>query len=224
MCPTHAEGKNVNDAVRKELKRRHLIDEDDRTFPRLVPLQWTEAERADPNRYSGDEILQFHRNTGSLKAGTRVNASDTLDKLPSINPGNFATFAPATIELAKGDLIRATAKGKTLDSKHVVSNGSIYRIGGFDRSGNIKLTNGWTISKQFGHISHAIANTAYAAQGQTYNHVLIVQSAMSFPASNREAFYVAASPGRKTATIYTDENMHCAKLCSEAIRASPRSN
>src|ERR1019366_7075580 len=107
---------------------------------------WTEAERRDVSRYSGEEILQFHRNTGSFKAGQRVAASAVMDKLAGMNAANFAVYSPATIGLAPGDLIRATAKGKTMDGEHELSNGSIYRVKRFDR-GDIVLTNGWHVSK-----------------------------------------------------------------------------
>ena len=41
VCPTHAEGEQINDAVREELRKRGLIDRVDRVIKRLVPLQWT---------------------------------------------------------------------------------------------------------------------------------------------------------------------------------------
>jgi conjugative relaxase-like TrwC/TraI family protein len=219
VCPTHAEGQKITDEVRKTLKGQGLLGADDREFMRLVPLQWTEAERGDVQRYAGDEIFQFHRNSGDFKAGERVRAREVASATRPPKAGSFAAYTQSSIRLAKGDMIRMTANGKTKDGTHKLSNGAMYRIRRFNAGGDIELSNGWIIGKEFGFVAPGYVTTAQAAQGRTVDHVLIAQSAMSYPASSREGFYVAVSRGRKSATIYTDDKR---ELKQAVERSSPR--
>ena len=219
VSPTHAEGDKITTEVRRELKVQGLVASVDRQFPQLVPLQWTQAERGDARQYVGDEVLQFHRNSGDYKAGERAPAAIALASARPANPAHFAAYAKSTIDLAPGDLIRITAIGKTLDGKHELNNGAVYGVEGFTRSGDIALANGWIVAKDFGQIAHAYVSTAHASQGRTVDHVLIAQSAISYPASSQEGFYVAVSRGRKTATIYTDDKRD---LKEAVIRSDPR--
>ncbi len=67
------------------------------------------------------------------------------------------------------------------------------------------LANGWTVSKDYGHLAHGYVVTSHASQGKTVDRVFIGQSSDSLPASSREQFYVSVSRGREQATIYTDD-------------------
>ncbi len=203
VCPTHNAGREIDHAVRNELRSEKLLGAKDHDYLRLVSQQWTDAERGDVSRYSGDEILQFHRNTGAFKAGQRVAAEAVLKKLETLNPENFAVYKPASIQLAQGDLIRATARGFSADKQHELTNGANYRVKGF-RNGNIVLTNGWTIDRNFGHWAYAYSNTAYAAQGRSVNHAIVVQPSESLVASSRESTYVAFTRGKKSISIHVD--------------------
>jgi conjugative relaxase-like TrwC/TraI family protein len=219
VCPTHAEGRQITEAIRTELKAKGLLGDDEREFARLVPLQWTEAEKADATRYSGHEVLQFHRNTGDFKAGDRVHASDVLDRLPDIKSKHFAVYGQDSIRLSPGDAVRMTAAGRTFYGRHRFDNGSVYRVAGYTPEGDVELTNGWVLAKDVGHMCHNYVNTAYAAQGRTVRHVIVAQSAMSGPAASMESFYVAASRGKTSLTIWTDDK----RELKEAIqRSDPR--
>lgn len=217
VCPSHAEGGKITAQVRKELKGQGLLAAQDRVVTRLVPMQWTQAERGDASRYSGEEILQFHRNSGPFKAGQRVRAREALTQ--PLRPGNFAVYKQEELPLAAGDLLRITANGKTKDGAHRLNNGAPYRVAGFTKSGDIALSNGWVIGKEFGHLAHGYVTTAQGAQGRTVDHVLVAQSGLSSPAASREGFYVAVSRGRKSATIYTDDRRG---LLEDAQKCRPR--
>lgn len=219
VCPTHAEGGKITSEVRKELKKRGMIDASEREVTRLVPTQWTEAERGDRRQYTGDEVLQFHRNSGDFKAGERVAAADALDSQRPPIPSNFAVYRKESMCLAKGDLIRIVANGKSKDGKHKLNNGAVYACAGFTPAGDIALSNGWVLDKNFGTIDFAYVATAQASQGRTVDHVIVCQTGESYPASSREGFYVAVSRGRKSATIYTDDK----RELKEAVeRSNPR--
>jgi len=219
VSPTHAEGAKITAEVRRKLKEEGMVAGEDRHFTQLVPLQWTQAERGDARQYAGDEILQFHRNSGDYKAGDRVDSKTALASTRPLKPAHFAAYDKSTIDLAAGDLIRITANGKTVDGKHKLNNGAVYTVEGFTPGGDIALGNGWVVRKDFGQLAHAYVSTAHASQGRTVDHVLIAQSALSYPASSREGFYVSVSRGRKSATIYTDDKRD---LMEAVTRTQPR--
>jgi hypothetical protein len=219
VCPTHAEGAMVTLAVRQRLRERGSLDTAERTFERLVPLHWTQAERADRGSYGGDEIVQFHRNAGPFKAGERATAAAVLPLLNERLASCFTAYRADTIGLSRGDTVRVTANGKTGDRRHRLNNGAVYGVRGFTAGGDIALSNGWVLGRAFGHLAHGYVSTDYAAQGRTVDRVLIAQSGLSWPAASREGFYVAVSRGRRSATIYTDDK---AELREAAERSRPR--
>jgi conjugative relaxase-like TrwC/TraI family protein len=219
ICPTHAEGAKITAAVREELKAQGLVSGEEREFVQLVPTQWTEAERADPQQYTGEEILQLHRNSGDFKAGERVRAADAFDSMRPPKPANFAAFRQDAIRLAKGDLIRIAANGKTRDGRHKVDNGATYFVKGFTPAGDITLSNGWVLDKGFATFTHGVVNTIHAGQGRTVQHVIGVISADSYPATSREGFYVSASRGRKSLKLFTDDKRG---LLEAVQRSQPR--
>jgi len=221
MAPTHVEGRKVTDAVRSELKQRGLIDANEHVFARLVPLQWTQAERGDLDRYLGEEVLQFHRNCGPFKAGQRIRA-DSLFQFGHQSLENYAkhysVYAQDTIALSAGDVIRVGA-GKSVDGKHKLNNGAVYQVAGVTKDGDIKLSNGWVLGRDFGHISHSFVSTVQAAEGRTVDHAILVQSTISSRAASKESFYVAASRGRHSLTVFTDDRNELKEAIS---RSDPR--
>jgi hypothetical protein len=204
VCPTHKESALVVAEVRKQLKKRHLLKEDERTVRRLVPLQWTEAERADAGNYIGDEIIRFNRNVDGFRAGEQVLAGDVLDRLATIKPKYFTTFAAEDIGIAAGEVIRVGFNCKSLDGQQL-NNGACYRVKRFSRSGDLVLENGWMLSAGSGAAGYGYTSTAHASQGRTTDHLILVQSTMSHAAASRESFYVALSRGRKSAEVFTDD-------------------
>ena len=75
----------------------------------------------------------------------------------------------------------------------------------FTPEGDIITTKGWIIDRAYGHLDFGYARTAYSSQGSSVQRVIIAQSSESFPASNREGFYVAVSRGKESVTLYTDD-------------------
>ena len=111
--------------------------------------------------------------------------------------------------MAKGDLIRITRGGKSLDGKHRVYNGNVFKLQRFDREGNLVLQNGWKLDKSFGHVSPGYVVTSHSSQGKTVDNVMLVESQSSYAAASREQLYVSVSRGRKnppgsTRTILQD--------------------
>jgi len=203
VSPTHAEGERCTAEIRRLLKERGELASEERTFAVLENASLTQAERGDAINYHHGDILQFHQNAKRFTRGQRLIVNG--EPLPLEQAERFAVFHPHTLKLAAGDTIRVTHNGFTADGEHRLDNGSLYRIKDFDRQGNIVLDNGWTVAREFGHISHGYTVTSHASQGKTVDCVFVGQSSLSFPASSREQFYVSCSRGRKSVTVYCDD-------------------
>jgi len=203
VSPTHLEANWITGEIRSELKRLGKIAEKDRTFTALVNVNLTEAERRDPASYEPGDVLAFHQNARGHQKGERVSVDGR--PLPLSEAAKFQVFRPVRLELARGDLVRITRNGATADGKHRLNNGAVYGITGFSPTGDIQLTNGWTIGRNFGHIAYGYAVTSHASQGRTVDRVFVGASAASLPASSREQFYVSVSRGKQQAVIYTDD-------------------
>jgi conjugative relaxase-like TrwC/TraI family protein len=204
VAPTHIEGAEITADIRAKLKERGIVGKDEKAIETLVPLNWTEAERGDLERYDGTEVMQFHRNSGSFRAGDRIRVIDWKRGDSFSSPSHFSVYSKGSLPLAVGDVIRITANGKTLDDKHKLNNGATYQVKGFDEKGNVVLGNGWVVARDFGHMTHGYVTTSHASQGKTVDRVLIAMGHESRPAINAEQFYVSVSRGRDGATVYSD--------------------
>ena len=219
VVPTHAEAALVVTELRKQLKAEKLLGSDDQIVPRLVPLQWSEAQRGDLSHYSGDECLRFHRNVGAFKAGQQVKAGDVMDQLAGINPKYFSAFAEEQIPVAAGENVRIGFKCHTKDGRHTLNNGASYRVKSFTGKGDLVLHNGWVLDRNAGAVGQGYTSTAFVAEGRSADHLILVQSALSRPAINRESFYVALSRGVKSAEIFCEDR----RALREAVqRSDPR--
>lgn len=203
VSPTHWENGIVTSAIRTELKRCKQIGEKDTEVSVLRNANLTAAQRADRVNYSDGDTLVFHQNAAGFKKGDRLIVGDT--PLPLNLAERFTVFRPQKLELTEGDMIRITHNGSTKDGKHRLNNGAIFKIENFTKDGDIRLSNGWTVARDFGHLSHGYAATSHASQGKTVDTVFIAIAAGSLPAVSREGFYVACSRGRETARVYTDD-------------------
>lgn len=217
VAPTHAEGNEITAEIRSRLKEKGLVGQDERAFETLTATGWTEAERADPMRYTGEEVVQFIRNSGKHRAGDRIAAVDFSPA--ESRPEHFAAYLRGQTAIAAGDTIRITANGKSKDG-HRLNNGSLYAVKGFDKDGDIVLANGWTVGKGYGHFRHGYVSTSIGGQGKTVDRVLIAMGGESLPAINAEQFYVSVSRGREKATVFTD--LAPATLREAIRRSDPR--
>ncbi len=207
VSPTHSEIETITESIRSELKERGNLAKEGIVFNRLVPANLTEAERGDARNYETDKVdmIQFHKPAKGFPAGTRVATRNLDQPLPTDQAGKYQAYRIQPIRLAKGDLVRFTLGGKTLDGDHQIRNGSTYKIAGFTDQGDFEMENGWIVSKDYGHFRHGYVETSFGSQGKTVKHVLIGQSSESFAASNSEQIYVSTSRGRHSVTIYTDD-------------------
>jgi hypothetical protein len=87
----------------------------------------------------------------------------------------------------------------------------VYQLKGFTKKGDLKLTNGWIVGKDFGNLTHGYCQTSHVAQSKTVDRVFVAQSAASLGASSAEQFYVSVSRARDSVTIYTDDKARLAE-------------
>jgi ATP-dependent exoDNAse (exonuclease V) alpha subunit len=220
VAPTHVEGNEITAEIRGRLKERGLIDKDERTFETLVPLHWTDAQKGDLGQYDGSEVMRFHRNSGTFKAGDTVAFKDLRAGSKYKSPSHFSVYQEGRISLGVGDVLRITANGTTADGKHKLNNGSQYTVAGFSEGGDIILSNGWAVAKDYRNLAWGYTTTSWASQGRTVDRVLIAMGEESRAAINAEQFYVSVSRGRDQATIYT--NIPRDELREAVKRSDPR--
>lgn len=229
VSPTHAEGGLVTQEIRQQLKDRQLIGQQDRNYLSLRNRQLTEAEKQQAENYQSGDVLVFHQHgKGGIKAGNKLSVHEASENGLYAKDGKgidyniafseakkFTVYEPKELQVAEGDKLRITANGQSNEGKHLF-NGTTHYIEGFDKSGNIKLSNGSTISQDFGHINLGYVSTSHASQGKTADKVIISQSSATFRASSMEQFYVSASRGREAVSIYTDDKEHLRQSVSNS--------
>lgn len=219
IAPTHAEGRQISQAIRNELKERCLLGAIEHSLPRLISLNLTKAERADPAMIDAGDVIVFTQNAPGYKKGDRLVVTDTLPQDLAKYADRYQVTKLAEEGFSVGDPIRFTANGKTKDEMHRLNNGGIYRIADFTKEGDIVLDNNWVVSQNFGFIAPGYVVTSHASQGKTFNKVLISESSNSLAAASQEQLYVSVSRGKQEAIIFTDDKE---QLREAVTRSAPR--
>jgi conjugative relaxase-like TrwC/TraI family protein len=231
VAPTHAEIRHVTAAIRDTLKERGKLGTKEREFTSLRSRNLTEAERTDAHSYQTGEVIQFHQNAKGFKRGERVTVVDagaagasgatginvtrsdgSKAFLPFSETRKTQVYRPEKLALAEGDKLRITLNGYTRETRRGagkqgdrLNNGALYQVEGFTRQGDIKLTNGFVIPKDYGGLTHGYVVTSHASQGKTVDIPLVALGSESFAAANREQLYVSLSRGREAVRLYTDD-------------------
>ncbi|MFV0442772.1 MAG: MobF family relaxase, partial [Planctomycetaceae bacterium] len=214
VSPTHREADRITQAIRDGLKQRGLVEPDEVDVTTLRRIDLTEAERRESVNYTPGDVLIFHQNAKGFTKGQRVAVGE--GDIPVDQAARFQVFSSGELKVSAGEVLRVTQNGKAVDGRSRLHNGDLLHVAGFDGEGNILTTEGKTIPAGFGHLAYGYVVTSYQSQGSDVDRVFVGQSADSFPASNREQFYVSASRGRKQAVFYTD----CKEDLLDAVRRS----
>jgi conjugative relaxase-like TrwC/TraI family protein len=233
VSPTHAEGEKVTVEIREELKQRGKLGTDERKMTRLINQQWAEAQRGNAQCYRPGLVVQFLQNAPGFTRGQRFTVSSMghesavriqddhgrQHSLPLGQSSRFQVYETQSLRLAPGDKIRITQNGFTSDGKHRLNNGAVQQVKGFTKTGDLKLTNGWVVGKDYGNLAHGYCQTSHVAQSKTVDRVFVAQSAASMGASSAEQFYVSISRARDSVTVYTDDKARLAEtIQSSSVR------
>jgi ATP-dependent exoDNAse (exonuclease V) alpha subunit len=225
VSPDNASRRELNVAVRQELKSNGTLAGDDHTFRVLVQRQdMTGAERSWASHYEINDVVRYARGS----KGTGIEAGE-YGKVIGVNPsanlltverasGELANYDPRRLtgvsvyrevarEFSVGDRIQFTAPHKS----HGVANRDLAAIESVAPDGRIvaRLDDNRRVefnAQQHRHFDHGYAVTSHSAQGLTADRVLVhVDHAAHPDLVNSRVAYVSVSRASFEARIFTDD-------------------
>jgi conjugative relaxase-like TrwC/TraI family protein len=225
VSPDNASRRELNLAVRQELKACGAVAAEDHNFRILVQRQdMTGADRAWANHYETGDVVRYAR--GSKNVGIESGSYGTV---AAINPttnlltvemqsGELATYDPRRLtgvsvyrevahDFAVGDRIQFTAPDKKLG----VANRDLAVIESIASDGRIAAQLDESRQIQFNaiehrHFDHGYAVTSHSSQGVTAERVLINADTGVHPDLMNSRFgYVSISRASHEATVFTND-------------------
>jgi molybdopterin-guanine dinucleotide biosynthesis protein len=225
VSPDNASRRDLNVAVREELKSKGTLAREDHQFKVLIQRQeMTGAERRWASGYEIGDVVRYAR--GSKEAGidaatyATVVGTNPAMNLVSIEQasGNVMTYDPRRLtgvsvyrevmhEFSVGDRIQFTAPDKSL----AVANRDLAVVNSIMPDGQIsaRLDNGHQIefdATAHRHFDHGYAMTSHSAQGLTAERVLVnADTAVHPDLLNSRFAYVSISRASHEATLFTND-------------------
>jgi conjugative relaxase-like TrwC/TraI family protein len=225
VSPDNASRRELNAAVRQELKANGTLAPEDHSFRVLVQRQEiTGAERSWASRYELNDVIRFARGSKSVgidagEYGTVVAINSAANMLTvEKSTGEIVNYDPRRLigvnvyrevadQFSAGDRIQFTAPDKSLR----VANRDLAVIESIAPDGRIsaRLDNDRRIEfdpVEHRHFDHGYAVTSHSAQGLTAERVLINADTRVHPdLLNLRFGYVAVSRASHEATLFTDD-------------------
>ena len=225
VSPDNASRRELNAAVRQELKANGTIGSEDHSLRVLVQRQeMTGAERSWASRYEVHDVVRYAR--GSKSTGIEAGEYGTVIGINS--PANVLTVKKTTGELANYDPRRLTGVSVYRESAHAfsagdriqftapdkslgVANRDLAVIESFGPDGQItaRLDNNRRIefnATEHRHFDHGYAVTSHSSQGLTAERVLVNADTGVHPDLLNSRFgYVSISRASHEATLFTDD-------------------
>jgi conjugative relaxase-like TrwC/TraI family protein len=225
VSPDNASRRELNAAVRQELKTNGTIGSEDHSFRILVQRQdMTGAERSWASRYEINDVVRYAR--GSKSAGIEAGEYGTVVGInPSANAltverstGERSNYDPRRLtgvsvyrevahDFSMGDRIQFTAPDRGLG----VANRDLAVIESVGPNGQItaRMDNNRRIEFNAGehrHFDHGYAVTSHSSQGLTAERVLVNADTGVHPDLLNSRFgYVSISRASHEATLFTDD-------------------
>jgi ATP-dependent exoDNAse (exonuclease V) alpha subunit len=225
VSPDNASRRELNVAVRQELKLNGILAPEDHNFRVLVQRQdMTGAERSWASHYEVTDVIRYTRGSKAIGIGAAAYASVVAIN-PSANEltvmkgnGELATYDPRRLtgvsvyqeidrEFSVGDRVQFTAPDKSLG----VANRDLATIEVIHPDGRLsaRLDN----NRQFEfnaihhrHFDHGYAVTSHSSQGLTAERVLVHADTRVHPDLLNSRFaYVSISRASHQATLFTDD-------------------
>jgi conjugative relaxase-like TrwC/TraI family protein len=225
VSPDNASRRELNVAVRQELKTDGSLAPEDHTFRVLVQRQdMTGAERSWASHYEINDVVRYTRGSKSIGIEAAAYAS-----VAAINPaanqltvekanGELATYDPRRLtgvsvyqeierEFSVGDRIQFTAPDKSLG----VANRDMAAIEAIHPDGRLSARLDTNRQIEFNpnehrHLDHGYAVTSHSSQGLTAERVLVHADTSVHPDLLNSRFaYVSISRASHEATLFTDD-------------------
>jgi conjugative relaxase-like TrwC/TraI family protein len=225
VSPDNASRRELNVAVRTELKANGTLAPEDHTFRVLVQRQdMTGAERTWASHYEIKDAVRYSRGSKAtgIEAGTygsvvAINPAANLLTVEKLS-GENATYDPRRLigvsvyreidrEFSVGDRIQFTAPDKSL----AVANRDLAVIESIAPDGRIsaRLDSNRQIefsASEHRHFDHGYAVTSHSSQGLTAERVLVNADTGVHPDLLNSRFgYVSISRASQEATLFTDD-------------------
>ena len=241
VSPDNASRRELNAAVRHELKANGIIAPEDHSFRILVQRQeMTGAERSWASRYEINDVIRYARGSKSLgiepgEYGTIVainSASNILTvekstrELVNYDPRRLVgvgVYREVVHEFSPGDRIQFTAPDKSLG----VANRDLAVIESIASDGRISalLDNNRKVDfdpVEHRHFDHGYAVTSQSAQGLTSERALVNADTGVHPDLLNSRFgYVAVSRASHEVAVFTDDlNRLSQQLGTEVSKTS----
>jgi ATP-dependent exoDNAse (exonuclease V) alpha subunit len=225
VSPDNASRRELNLAVRQELKANGSLAPEDLTFRVLVQRQdMTGAERSWASHYEINDVVRYTRGSKAIGIEAAAYAS-----VVAINPAanqltvqkaneELATYDPRRLtgvsvyreierEFSAGDRIQFTAPDKSLS----IANRDLAVVELITPDGRVsaRLDNNRQIEFLAGehrHFDHGYAVTSHSSQGLTAERVLVHADTSVHPDLLNSRFaYVSVSRASHNATLFTDD-------------------
>jgi conjugative relaxase-like TrwC/TraI family protein len=241
VSPDNASRRQLNVAVRQELKAIGTVAPEDHTFRVLVQRQdMTGAERSWASHYEIDDVVRYTRGSKTIGIEAATYAS-----VVAINPAanqltvekankKLATYDPRRLtgvsvyreidrQFSVGDRVQFTAPDKSLG----VANRDLAVIESIAPDGQVAahLDSNRQIEFNVGdnrHFDHGYAVTSHSSQGLTAERVLVHADTSVHPDLLNSRFgYVSISRASHEATLFTDDMVKLApQLGAEVSKTS----
>ena len=223
VSPDNASRRELNSAVRQELKANGTVAPEDHSFRILVQRQdMTGAERSWASRYEINDVVRYARGSKSvgIEAGeyrtvVGINSDSNLltvekstGELTNYDPRRLtgvSVYREVVQEFSAGDRIQFTAPDKSLG----VANRDLAVIESVASDGLItaRLDNNRRVefdAQQHRHFDHGYAVTSHSSQGLTAERVLVNADTGVHPDLLNSRFgYVSISRASHEATLFT---------------------
>jgi hypothetical protein len=225
VSPDNASRRDLNVAVRQELKTNGTLAPEDHRFRVLVQRQdMTGAERSWASHYEINDVIRYARGSkatgidaGTYGAVVGVNPAANLLTVEK-SSGEQVTYDPRRLsgvsvyheigrEFSVGDRIQFTAPDKALG----VANRDLAVIESIRAEDRIsaRLDNNRQVefnAQEHRHFDHGYAVTSHSSQGLTAERVLVNADTGVHPDLLNSRFgYVSISRASHEATIFTDD-------------------
>ena len=225
VSPDNASRRELNVAVRQELKATGTVAPEDHSFRVLVQRQdMTGAERSWASHYEIGDVVRYARGSKALGIGATSYASvvaiDSAANQLTVQKGSgiVVSYDPRRLtgvsvyreierELSVGDRIQFTAPDKSLG----VANRDLAVIEAIHSDGRIsaRLDNNRLIefnASEHRHFDHGYAVTSHSSQGLTAERVLVHADTSVHPDLLNSRFaYVSVSRASQDVTLFTDD-------------------
>jgi conjugative relaxase-like TrwC/TraI family protein len=225
VSPDNASRRELNVAVRQELKATGALAPEDHAFRVLVQRQdMTGAERSWASHYEINDVVRYARGSKAVgiasAAYAAVVAIDPSANLLTVEKANqeLMTYDPRRLigvsvyreidrEFSVGDRIQFTAPDKSLG----VANRDLAVIEAIHPDGHLsaRLDGNRQIefdANEHRHFDHGYAVTSHSSQGLTAERVLVHADTSVHPDLLNSRFgYVSISRASHTATLFTDD-------------------